>query len=400
MPFRAIKTLKSRIAAGLVVGTIVLCAICSAATPPNVTADGTATPPDVNSLVQDLKNAHTQADLLNEGLAKLEVDNSPLAWLKALNLQFKAFEPSAPGKNAALGIDYSYAKAVTDVQVFRTDNPGYLTFSFNAKGNVSFDKNNNPADFLQTGIKIHLWQYFGQTKPNGTDANGLTLFQRTLNELTSQAYSGMSGAQIRATPQWQEYAKQAYPQDPIDFFYDLAGNVSLESNQTFSKKQWAYGAEFQPRLGVYNPESPLSKFNIFDWPFAVTRMLSGEPFQPSGRYLPSVMVGIDLVDPVSDADRFKVDPDKSAYPRFKAEVGLRAKVVQYDDKIIWFNAGYRFFQEIDASSAIRAAHMNQFTYFAASLTLPWNVTITYTNGKLPFDLRNQQVWALGYKILF
>jgi hypothetical protein len=370
-----------------------------AASSPDVTADGTAMPVvDANSLVNDLKDAHKQADLFNAALGKLEVDNSPLAFLKALNIQFKTFEPSAPDKKATLGFDYSYDKAVTDYEVFKGDHPGYLTFDFHAKGDVSFDTNNNPADFLQTGVQLHLWQYFGQTKPDGTDANGYTLFMRTVNELSSSKYKGMSGDQIKASPEWQEYVKHAYAEDPMDFFYDFVGNVSLESNETFAKKQWAYGAEFQPRMEISDPD--WSRFNILDYPFALTRMIGGEPFQPSGHYLPSLMVGIDLIDPVSNTDRFKVDPDKGSYPRFKAEIGMRSRVVQYNDKTVWFNASYRFFQEIDASHAIEAAHMDQFSYFAASLTLPWNVTVTYTNGKLPFDLRNQQVWALGYNVVF
>jgi hypothetical protein len=112
------------------------------------------------------------------------------------------------------------------------------------------------------------------------------------------------------------------------------------------------------------------------------------------------MIGIDLIDPVTNTDRFKIDPDKSAYPRFKAEIGFRTKVMELSNQVIWFNAGYRFFQEIGASSAIQAADMDVHHYFAASLDLLFNVSVTYSVGKLPFDLKDQQVWALGYNVKF
>jgi hypothetical protein len=355
---------------------------------------------DLKSLVAEVKDARKQADVLNKLLADLHTAKVAPDWLKALNLQFKTFEPTSSGKNASLGVEYSYDKAVTDAKVFDGQNPGYLSFNLKARGNVSFDKNNNPADFLQSGGQFHLWQFFGQTEEDPIGSDGLTLSDRTFRELAQEKYRGKSGAELRATPEWQSYIQHAFDNDPLDFLYDATGNLSLESNQTFSKKQWAYGLEAHAVLRVWDPNSAGSKFNIFDWPFALTRMLGGEQFQPRGRFLPAVMAGIDLIDPVGNADRFKIDPDKSAYPRFKAEIGFRSKVVEIEGKPIWFNAGYRYFQELGASSAIQAANMDTQHYFTASLDLLWNVSVTYSVGKLPFDLKNQQVWALGYNVRF
>jgi hypothetical protein len=356
---------------------------------------------DLRSLLSDLKDARNQTDILNQTLNHLSVSNVPIAWVKALNLKFIAFDSTASGKDAGLGVQYDYNKAVTDAPLFGGDeNTAYLTFNIKAKGTISFDKNNNPADFLESGLQLHLWQYFGQTADEPVGADGLTLSQRTFRELAKDEYRGKSGNEIRATPIWQNYVQQAFDNDPSEFFYDVAANAALESNQTFSKKQLAYGLEAHARFRAWDPDSVWSKFNFFDWPFAATRMLGGEKWQPRGRYIPGVMVGIDLVDPVSNTARFAVDPVESAYPRFKFELGFRSKVMEIEQKSIWFNAGYRYFQELGASSAIKAAGMDSFGYFAASLDLPWNFSITYSTGKLPFDLQDQQVWALGYHVKF
>jgi len=361
----------------------------------NSSSDGQAKSP-----VAEVKDARKETDVLNGALTSLTTSSLAPDWLKALHLQFKTFEPSSSDKSATLGVEYSYDKAVTNAKLFGDQNPCYLTLNIKARGNVSFDKDNNPADFLQSGIHFNLWQFFGQTEEDPIGADGLTLSQRTFRELAQEKYKGKSGRELRATPEWQSYVRHAFDHDPLDFLYTVAGNLSLESNQTFSKKQWAYGLEVHAILRVWDPNSPASKFNVFDWPFALTRMLGGEPFQPRGRFLPEVMVGIDLVDPAGNADRFKIDPDKSAYSRFKAEIGFRSKVVEIEGKPIWFNAGYRYFQELGASSALRAANMETQHYFVASLDLLWNVSITYSTGKLPFDLKDQQVWAVGYKVNF
>ena len=313
-----------------------------------------------------------------------------------MNIQFKTFQPTDSDKNAALGFEYSYEKAVTNLQVISGDNPGFLSFDIKARGNVSFDRDNDPADFLQTGFQFGLWQLIEQhtAKPPVDQVSVNREFARKF------AASGKTWTEIKKTPEGKQFIQSLLARNPADFFYDAAGNVSLESNQSFSKKQWAYGAQLYAAYRVWDPESAISKFNILDWPFAVTRMLGGDEFQPQGRYLPGVMIGIDLINPVSNTDRFNVDPDKSAYPRFKAEIGFRSKVVELNNQIIWFNAGYRFFQEIGASSAIKASDMDVQHYFAASLDLLFNVSVTYSIGKLPFDLKDQQVWALGYNVKF
>ena len=355
---------------------------------------------DTRSLLSSLKDARNQADLMNQFLGSLATTNSALAWLKALHVHFKVFEANVPGKDAGLGLDYNFEKAVTDAQLFGKDNPAYLTFNLKARGNISFDKNNAPNDFLESGAQLHLWQFFGPSDEDPVGADGLTLSDRTFRELASDKYKGKSGNELRATPAWRRYETQAFDRDPAEYFYDFAGSFALESDQTFSRKQYAYGAALQARARVWNPDSPLSRFNFFDWPFALTRMIGGDDWKPRGRHLPGVMAGIDLVDPAGNADRFNVDPDRGAYPRFKAEVGFRSKVMEFEGKTVWFNAGYRYFRELDAAAAIRAADMDVQHYFTASLDLPGNIAITYSAGKLPFDLKSQQVWALGYRLQF
>lgn len=254
--------------------TICLCAVHSVVGQTAASSTlGTTPAGDVRSLLTDLKDARKQADLLNQALGAVTASNSGPDFLKALHLHVKTFAPTSSDENATLGIDYEYDKAVTNARLFGEDNPAYLTFNIKARGNVSFDQDNNPADFLQSGFQFHLWQFFGQTDEDPVDKNGEPIADRVFAELAK--YKGKSGPEIRATPEWQNFVQHAFDNDRSDFLYDVAGNLSFESNQTFSKKQLAYGLEVHATARVWDPNSPASKFNVLDWPFALTRTLGG-----------------------------------------------------------------------------------------------------------------------------
>ena len=71
-----------------------------------------------------------------------------------------------------------------------------------------------------------------------------------------------------------------------------------------------------------------------------------------------------------------------------------------DGKQVKFECSWRYFKEIDADDAIKAAGLDQFHYFAASLVHDSGWLLTYASGKLPLDRQNDQVWELGYRFKF
>jgi len=334
--------------------------------------------------------------------------NAYLQFIKDLNLNFKVFNAASDQGEAALGVSYAYDRSVLG-RTLKPDsaNPLGLSFAIHAKGNVAFDHNKNPEDFLETGGKFHIFQSIGGWEPMiqqkmvpipGTNGE----LQPEAQALIKQLDLNLTEEQRLNDPNWQKFFSFIDSTSRPQFFWDAAGNVSLESNQSFSKKQWAYGGQLGAVFRAWNPSSAWARCNLFDFPFAAIRYLlnADRAWSPSGQAYPSAIVGIDLVDPVSDNTRFAVDPDTSPYPRFRAEVGFKTRVARLIDTDIWLSLGYRHFNEISASSAIRSAHLDATDYFAASINLPYNFNFTYSTGKLPLDHSSDNVFALGWKLTF
>lgn len=357
---------------------------------------------EVTELTDGLLKARTdvrkQADLLNDALKSVDTNNAALSFLKALNLQFKVFE-GGTNDTASLGVEYKFEKSILGHELWTGDDAPVLAFTLKAKGNVAFDADRNPNDFLESGGKLHIWQLFGGGDEEETPgADGMTPTVRTGQKLAQPPFDTMTKAQILASQEWKDWVASTPDMDSADFFYDFAANFSLESNQKFSRKQYAYGGTFQPRLRVWDPD--WGKFNVLDWPFAATRSIMTRTFEPKGRFLPSPLIGIDLVDAGSDPVRRTLEPGDTTFPRLKAEVAFRSKVIDLESQSIWFNASFRYFRELGASSAIRAANLNESRYWSLALELPWNFMVTYTDGKLPFDRTSEQTWSLGYQFHF
>jgi hypothetical protein len=317
--------------------------------------------------------------------------------LRDLNLKLKAFDATSANDSVGLGVEYAFEKSLTD-GVWRTNSASPIGVSLNlqAQGNVAFDRQKNPDDFLESGFKLHFFQSHGGFEPAADRAG----WKKKMTELALAASEiEAPDEEVDKDPRWQAFAAGAREVIRNQLFYDVALNAALESNQSFTKKQWAYGAQV---IGVFRAWDPaLSKFNVFDYPFAALRSLFGaEEFRPSGQAIPSVLAGIDLIDPFHNDDRRAIDSDEDPFPRFRAEIGFKTKVARLQESDVWFSAGFRYFKELGASGPIRTADLDEHRYFAASLEFLGHFTLEYSTGKLPLDREGDQVFALGYKLTF
>jgi hypothetical protein len=317
--------------------------------------------------------------------------------LKDLNVRFKTFE-AKDGADSSLGLEYSYEKSLRNHELdSRLGHPMSLSFTVRAKGNIAFDPKRNPADFLDTGASFDLFGSKGGFEPV-VDAKR---WQTELGELTDRA-SEFTGTpeELDASPVWKEIESRVNAQLSTQYFWRASGNFSLESNQDFTKRQYAYGFLASGVIRAWNPKSAWADFNVFDWPFAGLRYLTGADasFQPSGHALPLLLVGLEQVDPEKNTDRLAIDPDKSAYGRWRGELAMKTKVARVGGQDVWAFGSYRVFRELSPSAAIRNSGLARFEYWAVGLEMENGLGITYSKGKLPFDRKSEQVFDLGYKL--
>jgi hypothetical protein len=211
-----------------------------------------------------------------------------------------------PNKDPGLGLEYNFDHSIARTVLTDEGNPNPIGMSFNvqANGNVAFNKDENPNDFLDNGVRLHLFQRLGRVDPS-TVVEDSTVLQKLAREA-----SNIKGTpeQVDADPRWRAFQEDLESKLGTEYYWDVAGRFASESTQDFSTVQLAYGVQAGGVVRSWNRDSAWSKFNLIDWPGAAIRVLAGtDPeFTPTGRALPAALVGVDLVDPQDDKARAAV----------------------------------------------------------------------------------------------
>lgn len=337
-----------------------------------------------------------EPDYINKALNPMIERSSGLAFLKDIDFKIKTFE--ANGSENGLGFSYNYHKT-NELTEYKFDADKNLTtgmsWVFSAKGNVAFDSEINPADFLDTRISISGFRDYGGVSKFATDST----FQ-VFNDLEDAA-TKLNGEELRKNRQQVKAIVKSFFSTQKYIEYDL--NVGLESNQRFTQKQWTYGAKVALDIKSYGKNSQLGMWNILDYPFAFFRVLSGydksKGFFPLGSTFPTFVVGLDQIDPIDNDPREAVG-EESNFERIKGEIYFRTPIAKIGMQEVFVNVDYRYWKEIDPSDAIKSADIDEFDYITLSISSSNGVYVSYSDGKLPFDLKDQQVYEIGWKFHF
>ena len=79
---------------------------------------------------------------------------------------------------------------------------------------------------------------------------------------------------------------------------------------------------------------------------------------------------------------------------------FRTFVSRIEGENIFFNANVRYYREINASAAIKAANLDEYFYFVGALQSTSGFYVSYARGKLPFDAVSDEVYAVGFHYKF
>ena len=274
-----------------------------------------------------------------------------------------------------------------------------ISFTLEARGDVATEADKNPNNFLESGGSLHLFQGLGGIDPA---FKGNEEFFNAINQAMTAAGEIPASPNWRSDPRWIKSARMVSTNLTPQFFYDLALHGTLESDQQFDERQYSYGLKLGIVYRDWTDAHWATRLNVLDYPFAALRWLTqtDDEFCPSGRAFPVLIGGVDAVDPDSNSARLAVDPDSTVYPRARFELQFRTRALRWANEDLWFSANFRYFHELGASSAIRAANLEAFEYFVARLDLPYHFNISYSTGKLPLNQGSAQVYALGWSLHF
>ncbi|MBR8534673.1 hypothetical protein KDU71_03810 [Carboxylicivirga sediminis] len=315
-------------------------------------------------------------------------------WLNSLNIDFKTFQ-SEDSTSASLGLSYNFSIERGKLYPKEFGKNG-ISCAFSSVGNIAFDKKVNPTDFIDTKLSFKLYQARGgvqlSLKPD-------TVHQRTL-KLLPVLMSHSDIIELKESKEWKEFTN-IFKLDN-SFLYSLSLNGGFESNQDFSKYQYAFGSTFSFSVKSWEKGTWLSRLNILDYPFALTRRLTktDDELSSTGISLPIISTGIDYVIPENDTLREEFDNNLNPYFRYRLEIGFRTLVAKAVKQIIYFNAAFKYYNEIGASSTIKEASLSNYSYFTSSLTSDKGFFISYSYGRLPFDKQDNAVYQIGFNYKF
>lgn len=316
-------------------------------------------------------------------------DSAKWKWLRDLNLQFKTFQTD-DNPNASLGLTYDIN---FDYANFRKQGQNRVSskFSFSATGNVAFKKEFNPIDFLDTKVNYAYSRFVGGVVSKSDSA----VFSE-LNRVEDMLVNETDPQSPRAQALWEEFGR--YLTLSNQYYYAFSPKLSLESNQDFSKTQFTPGLAIDLGAKAWNNKSTLARFNIFDYPFALLRYIVGtdKKLTVYGSTIPIVQFTFDYVLPSSDSVREVLTGNTDPYPRIKFESGFRSFITRIKKESIFFNANYRYYQELSASELIRKAHLDKHSYLALALQTSSGFYVSYVKGKLPFDMKSDEIYSVGF----
>ncbi|MDP2365683.1 MAG: hypothetical protein Q8M94_18190, partial [Ignavibacteria bacterium] len=262
-----------------------------------------------------------------------------------------------------------------------------ISLSLRSKGNIAFEKKNNPEDFLESSISFHLFKSWG-----GTIAATPEVFMK-LNELEISLAEIEDSEELINSPLLNKFISisKKYLADQYYLDFSLFGNY--ESNQDFSIKQYSYGVDLGIDCKLWKNEF----FNIFDYPIAAIRWLSGydEELNPMGASFPTFVISLEQVNPIQFESREVLD-ESGNYSRLSGEVLFKTPLSSSS----YFEADLKYYKEINPPAKIKDARLNECMYLKAAVTTVEGIFISYANGKLPFDLIDNKIYQLGFKYNF
>jgi hypothetical protein len=345
-------------------------------------------------LKEGIKKIFSNPDLYNDlfrnYVEKLKSsEDKRYTFIRDLNLNFKSFQSDT--LPVSLGFDYNYSNTWVKNKVNESSTL-LQSYSLVFKGNVAFKKRYNPNDFLEYSIAYdnsYLWggqvaELDEETSIKMEELQDTILERRQRKDQSFLAlYEDLAGY-ISVTDQ---------------FALGIKGKFAFESNQDFSKKQFAPGLLITGGAKGWNKNEALRYFNILDYPFALIRLITGtdKKFTVYGATFPSMLLGIDYVIPQDDTTRKRLSGELDAYSRLGFEIGFKTRVARIGREVLHFSSDFRWYKELKADQAIKDNNLDRSTFFVAAIESNSGLFVSYSTGRLPFDRRNDQVYALGFK---
>ncbi len=315
------------------------------------------------------------------------------------------FENTDTGGDSGMGLDVRWKQEFNFPQAYKAseENPseGDGTKTASRKNTVCVDPNDSEKEVSCSGAAGKRY------KKIGLDLNveGKFPFRESVGHRFGKVGVDWDYMKILAQPAgggWG-YGVSA----GVDLSYEFGGEDDNRqaSYEAFLKAKFTY-----PLSATLPPNYPASSFNPLEWPFIALRAVAGavdtnvdDSFVAAGLNsqpdTPLFHFRYGLVDPDKDEARKAILGGDENYDRWSAEVSHTSPLFLYDGAEYGIAVTFRHYREVGASTAIEDAGLDRFTYRAIALQRRLKdskILLSYSSGKLPFDLQDESVVSLGW----
>lgn len=294
-------------------------------------------------------------------------------FFQSINWEIKYLDPNTD-QNQSIKSTFGLAYDVNYDFLKNSDN----RIAFIGKGLVAADKQANPKDFLESELDI-----------------GVEKEWKSDNPFNVKCPEEMSETNCNAIKNAGKKHKNI-----ATATFNLSS--SYETNQDFSQKQYAYGANFTFKYRGYHEVN-----YIFDSPFLLTRWLSGQSLSQNSNLrrtypgvTPTLKVALEQVNPTDNDARSDVLGNEDRFDRWNVDIGMTTPMAQINGKDVNFNFVWRYFQEIRPEDQIRILGLDRFRYTSVAFVYDGAVYVSYSSGELPLTNKNDKVFELGWKFNF
>jgi len=325
---------------------------------------------DKKALQDTLDTDLHSPEFLNHVLTKLYGRDVPLG------LEFKNLDAS--DGESLLGLSYAIDKKL--VKVDRPSSERWnsrSTIAFNANGTLTSDSDKNPRNFLDTRLAVaYAWS---SRIPIQSDAFGQSLTEAAIAAAPLCAGPGAGNSDACRAAKRKGFALLDNISDYLNAFqfYQLGIDAGYESDQRFDAQQSRFGAFVFGQYEAWGTNSLLGALGL----------------------TPAIRLGVDKVEPNDETPRAMAG-DNSAFYRYTGELSLWMPVGSHFGQNLAFTINYRHWGEIDPATVVSNAGLDKYSLRSFSLTSPSGLFVSYSSGKLPLDVRRDDVVELGWKTYF
>lgn len=316
---------------------------------------------DHEQILKDMwSDKDLQASILNSPFLSNRLETLPV------DVTFKVID--VEDGDSVLGMEFQYAKNISRTRYSdggsREKSYG---FDFSLYGTATQDDEKNPRNFIDAKLSFSLSNH-----PTFNEAKAVKSLTKNVFCIEAENIENPECGALVA-----DATADFFDQVGSTFYFDYGIDLAYETDQAFAAHNTLVSAFVTASHEDFRRDS----------------------FLGSNSIVPTVRIAVDSVEPSSDSPR-ALAGDNSSYERFSGEFHLSVPLTKLLNIPYLFSFNYRIYEEMGASDIVKQAGLDTYHLRTFSLSAPAGLVFSYSSGRLPFGLKEQQTIELGFQTYF